>query len=160
MRDSQRERVYQAEFRLRGLYDTAELIGSRVVELDGVTLTLPPEAKFASIDSLQRYVDAVTGMVGEVRVRDRRTAHHAHYEAHSRTIAIPDRRVGWAMREIVVLHELAHHYTRTEHEGVAAHGPEFVNTFADLLGRVMGPETALAYRLLCSHSGAKERCGV
>lgn len=158
MRDSQRQRVYDAEFRLRGLYDTADVIGSRVVELDGVTLTLPPEAKFGCLDSLQRYVDAVTGAVGEVRVRDRRTAHHAHYEAAGRTIAIPDRRVGWAMRELVVLHELAHHYTRTEHSGVAAHGPEFVNTFADLLARTMGPEVGLAYRILCAHAGVKERC--
>lgn len=153
MRDDQRSRVYDAEFRLRELYDNAVALGNPVVELDGIPLTLPPEAKFGCLPSLQRYVDSVVG-AGEVRVRARRTSHHAHYERWTRSIAIPEGGRRWAMREIVVLHELAHHLTASEHSGVAPHGAEFVSVFSDLLGRVMGPETALAYRLLCRHAGA------
>ena len=155
-RDSQRERVYQSEFRLRSLYDNAVALGNPVVELDGISLTLPPEGKFGCVESVQRYVDRVVG-AGVVGVRARRSTRQAHYEPFTRTIAVPDGRDRWAMREIVVLHELAHHLTRSEHCGVAAHGPQFVSVFGDLMGRVMGAEVQLAYRLLCSHEGAKER---
>ena len=154
MRDSQRQRVYEAEFRLRDLYDTAEQIGNREVELDGIRLTLPPEAKFGCIESMQRYVDRV--MPG-VHVRARRGDTVAHAEPWHNVIAIPADRNRWACREIVVLHELAHIQQRSDHaHGTAAHGPEFVSTFTDLLSTTMGPEVGLAYRVLCSHAGAKE----
>ena len=154
MRDSQREKVYQAEFRLRELYDNAEQIGHRMVELDGIPLTLPPEGKFGCVESMQRYVDRV--MPG-VCVRARRGDRFAHAEPWARVIAIPADRDRWACREIVVLHELAHIATRSDHaHGTAAHGPEFVSTFTDLLSTIMGPEVGLAYRLLCNHSGARE----
>jgi putative metallohydrolase (TIGR04338 family) len=152
VRDSQREKVYQAEYRLRDLFDTAVKIGNPEVELDGIRLTLPPEAKFADMASIQAYVDRVIG-TGVVTVRERRSAQFAHYEPHNQVIAVPDAR--WAMREIVLLHELAHHVTHTEHMGMASHGPEFVYQFAELLGRVMGAEVGLAYRILCGHSGVK-----
>lgn len=156
MRDSQREKVYQAENRLCGIYDNAEQIGHRMVTLDGCDLTLPPEAKFGCIESIQRYVDTVVGR-GQVTVRERRGASVAHYEPWSHTIAIPNGRDRWACREIVVLHELAHHRTRSDHSGgVAAHGPEFVAALTQLLTDTMGPEVGLAYRVLCAHSGAKE----
>lgn len=154
-RDSQRERVYQAEYRLRSLFSTAEQIRNPVVELDGITLTLPPEGKFADLESIQVYVDKVIGTSGVVTVRERRSASYAHYQHYNRTIAVRDAR--WAMREIVLLHELAHHFTGVEHSGSAAsHGPQFVAVFTDLLGRVMGPEAGLAYRVLCKHEGVKE----
>lgn len=156
MRDSQRETVYQAEYRLRDLYDTAEMLGHRVVTIDGITLTLPPEARFGCIPSMQRYVDRVVGQ-GQIAVRERRGVAKAHYEPWARTIAIPNGRNRWACREIVVLHELAHHRTRSDHTGgVAAHGREFVGEFTQLLSDTMGPEVGLAYRVLCSHSGVKE----
>ena len=147
MRDFQRSKVYAAEFRLRDLYDIATRNDNPVVELDGITLTLPPEAKFGSIESLQRYVDRV---LPNVTVRAYRGESHAIAYSLRREIAIPDYTNRWAMREIVVLHELAHIET-----DVSGHGPEFVTTFTDLLGRVMGPEAALAYRILCDHAGVK-----
>ena len=156
VRDSQREKVYQAEFRLRDLYDTAVQIENYAVELDGIRLQLPPEAKFASIASIQSYVDRVIGK-GVVTVRERRGAAFAHYEPWSRTVAINTQlKRDWACREIVVLHELAHHMTRSDHTGVASHGPQFVGAFTQLLSDTMGPEAGLAYRVLCNHSGAKE----
>jgi putative metallohydrolase (TIGR04338 family) len=146
--------MYQAEYRLRELYDNTVALGNPVVELDGITLTLPPEAKFASAESLQRYVDRAVGP-RQIMVRIKRNG-SAHYERYTRTIAIPDTRCGWAMREIVVLHELAHHLTHNQHVDAASHGPEFAATFIDLLARVMGGEAALALRVLCKHSGARE----
>jgi putative metallohydrolase (TIGR04338 family) len=152
--------VYEAEWALRDLYDRAAQSGNPVVELDGISLTLPPEARFASVESLQTYVDKVTGMAGEVTVRERRGSSCAHYERGGHVIAIPMGRNRWACREIVVLHELAHHYSRSEHGVGGAHGPHFVNEFVKLLGRVMGVEIGLAYRLLCAHAGAREGVNV
>ena len=152
MRDSQREKVYQAEFALRDLYDTAVRIDSPTVVLDGIPLTLPPEAKFAGIADIQAYCNRVTTRqcVLPVDVRARKGVTKAHYQDGE--IAIPDQRVGWAMREIVVLHELAHYIAGPD----VRHGPRFVSTFIDLLSTIMGPEVGLAYRLLCNHSGARE----
>jgi putative metallohydrolase (TIGR04338 family) len=148
MRDSQREKVYQAEYRLREFYDTAERIGNPMVVLDGIPLTLPPEAKFASIESIQRYVDLVVGR-DKIAVRARKGVAKAHMEAGG-VMAIPDQRLGWAMREIVVLHEIAHHLAPGER-----HGPGFTAKYGQLLAETMGPETGLMYRILCSHAGAK-----
>lgn len=149
MRDNGRQKVYEAEFRLRHIYDTIAETGNPEVELDGIRLTMPPEAKFASVESIQDYRDKVIGMVHQVRpvrVRQRRGNRSAHYSAG--VIAIPDDRCGWALREIVVLHELSHHIAYG-----AGHGPEFIYTFTDLLSRVMGAETGLAYQILCRHEG-------
>ena len=78
----------------------------------------------------------------------------------ARVIAVPDGRNRWAMREIVVLHELAHHVTRMHNGGVAAHGPEFVSEFIDLMSAVMAPQVALAMRMICDIEGVKWRCKV
>lgn len=152
MRDSQRERVYQAEFRLRSIYDNIEQIGNPTVELDGIRLTMPPEAKFASIESVQSYCDRVLDLINcaqPISVRERRGTAKAHYEWSFNgggVIAVPMVGSRWALREIVVLHELSHHLAPG-----AKHGPGFVTVMNDLLGRVMGPEVSLAYKILCTH---------
>lgn len=151
-RDTGRERVYQAEFRLRRMYDVIAETGNPVVELDGIHLTMPPEARFGSVDSVQLYCDRVMDLIGHdqpVRVRERQGTAKAHYEwnwNHGGTIAVPVVGSRWAMREVVVLHELSHHLSPG-----AKHGPGFVTVMKDLLGRVMGPEVALAYTILCTH---------
>lgn len=156
MRDSQKQRVCQAEYLLRDLFDTAERISNREVTLDGIRLQLPPEAKFASIGSIQSYVDLVVGK-GAVTVRERKGGTMAHYEPFTKTIAICPTGSRWALREIVVLHELAHHLMHSEHTtSCAAHGPEFVATFTQLLADTMGAEVGLAYRVLCATEGARE----
>lgn len=152
MRDTGRERVYQAEFMLRGIYETIGATGNPVVELDGITLTMPPEARFASVESVQAYCDRVLALIGHdqpVAVRERQGTAKAHYEWNFATggcIAVPVVGSRWALREIVVLHELSHHLAPG-----AKHGPGFVTVMKDLLGAVMGPEVALAYQILCTH---------
>jgi putative metallohydrolase (TIGR04338 family) len=157
MKDAQKSKVYAAEQVLRVIFDRAVESGNPMVEVEGVALTLPPEAKFASVESVQAYCDRVTEMVGatKVRVRSRQGDTHAHYEAPG-VIAVPDGRNRWALREIVVLHELAHHLSRSRRE---AHGPEFVVAFIDLLSTVMGPEVGLAMRMIAGNTEVRQSVG-
>jgi putative metallohydrolase (TIGR04338 family) len=155
-RDTQRAKVYAAEEFVRTLFDRAAERGNRVVEFFGTQLTLPPEGRFASVAAVQRYVDEVLTHMGVQRpltVRARRGATAAHYE-HSddgATIAVPDRRSTWALRELVVLHEIAHHLCDAE----PPHGPEFVATFCDLAAAVMGPEVAHILRVVYAKEGVR-----
>lgn len=109
MRDSQRAKVYAAEEFVRTLFDRATEHGNGAIDFFGTALTLPPEARFASVESVRRYVDDVLAMpavrarwpaAGQLAVRARRGQTAAHYE--SGTIAVPDRHTTWALRELVV----------------------------------------------------------
>lgn len=163
-RDSQRSRVYAAEAFVRRLFDRAAEHNSRAVDFFGEPITLPPEARFGSLESLQRYVDEVLDLPGvlerwshpgPIAVRARRGAFAAHYEnADGRgAIAVPDHRgTGWALRELVVLHEIAHHL---DDSGGPAHGPEFVATFCALASAVMGPEAGHVLRVVYAKEGVR-----
>lgn len=151
MRDSQKQRVYNAEFIFRDISKQAADSGNPMVTMNGITVTLPPEARFANVETIQSYVDRVLQMPSviaafgksrPVKVRQRKGVTHAHYCMNE--IAIPDTRSQWALREIVVLHELAHHYSPRG----AAHGPEFASTFITLMDLVVGPEAALILRMI------------
>lgn len=157
-RDAQRAKVYAAEGFVRTMFDRAARRGSSAVDFFGTQLTLPPEARFASLDAVRRYVEEVLALpavrerwpaAGPVVVRARRGLTAAHYEADTATMAVPDRHTTWALRELVVLHELAHHLCA---DG-APHGPEFVATFGELAGTVMGPEVAHVLRVVYAKEG-------
>ena len=161
-RDTQRAKVYAAEEFVRTLFDRASEHGNRVVEFFGTALTLPPEGRFASVESVQRYADAVLAMpavqqrwagAGALAVRARRGATAAHYERDDAgaCIAVPDRRAAWALRELVVLHEIAHHLCDAE----PPHGPEFVASFCELCAAVMGPEVAHVLRVVYAKEGVR-----
>ena len=162
-RDSQRARVYAAEEFVRTLLDRAAEHGSPVVEFFGTQLTLPPEGRFGSVASVQRYVDEVLALpsvrrrwpgVSPLRVRPRRAATAAHYENRdgAGTIAVPDRDTAdWALRELVVLHEVAHHLCQAE----PPHGPAFVATICELTELVMGPELGHVLRVVYAKEGAR-----
>ncbi len=159
-RDAQRAKVYAAEGFVRTMFDRAAERNNRVVDFFGTQLTLPPEARFASADSVQAYVDDVLALPtvtanwpgrGPLRVRSRRGTTAAHYEraGDTATIAVPEGREAWALRELVVLHEIAHHLC----DAVPPHGPEFVATLRDLAAAVMGPEVAHVLRVVCANEG-------
>ena len=155
-RDTQRAKVYAAEEFVRTLFDRAAEHGNHVVEFFGTQLTLPPEGRFATVAAVQRYVDEVLDHVGADRpltVRPRRGATAAHYERtdDGATIAVPDRRSTWALRELVVLHEIAHHLCDAD----PPHGPEFVATFCELAEAVMGPEVAHVLRVVYAKEGVR-----
>jgi putative metallohydrolase (TIGR04338 family) len=147
--------VYAAEAFVRTLFDRAQSRGESTLEFFGTNITLPPEARFASVESVRRYVDDVLGhpAVGQrwpdaepLAVRSRRGCTASHYERGpgGATVAVPDRTTTWALRELVVLHEIAHHLCQCE----PAHGPEFTSTLCDLADAVMGPEVAHVLRVV------------
>ncbi|WP_205875909.1 TIGR04338 family metallohydrolase [Mycobacterium camsae] len=160
-RDSQRAKVYAAEEFVRIMFDRAAERGSPGVDFFGTQLTLPPEGRFASMASVQRYVDDVLALpavrrewpdVPALRVRSRRAAAAAHYENRDGlgTIAVPDRATAdWAMRELVILHEVAHHLCRVP----PPHGPDFVSTMCTLTALVMGPEVGHVLRVVYAKEG-------
>lgn len=158
VRDSQKAKVYSAENTLGWLYDHPEAGGT--VNLGGVVLQLEPEARFGDLAGIQAYVDRVTtmpaviaafGPSGPVRVRERKGSRKAHYSAGEIAIYTQGtNRQRWAMRELVVLHELAHHLDC--HHG---HGPSFAGTFVALLEIVMGPQVSLALKLLYAQEGVE-----
>jgi putative metallohydrolase (TIGR04338 family) len=162
VRDTQRAKVYAAEEFVRTLFDRADEHGNRVVEFFGTQLTLPPEGRFGSTVSVQRYVDDVLDMAAirerwpgrePLAVRARRGVTAAHYERadDGAGVAVPDGRTRWALRELVVLHEIAHHLCDAE----PPHGPEFIATFCDLAGVVMGPEVAHVLRVVYTKEGVR-----
>lgn len=162
-RDSQRAKVYAAEEFVRTLFDRAAEHGSPAVEFFGTQLTLPPEARFGSVGSVQRYVDEVLALpavrrqwpdVAPLSVRARRAATAAHYESRdgAGVIAVPDRDTAdWALRELVVLHEVAHHLCGAQ----PPHGPEFVATSCALAELVMGPEAGHVLRVVYAKEGVR-----
>lgn len=161
-RDSQRSKVYAAEQFVRTLFDRAGERGNRSLDFFGAHLTLPPEGRFGSVVAVQRYVDEVLAHptvrerwpgVEPLRVRARRGSRAAHYEwdGDGATMAVPERTDTWALRELVVLHEVAHHVSRIE----PAHGPDFVATFCALADAVMGPEVGHVLRVVYSKEGVR-----
>lgn len=178
-RDSQRQRLYDAETEFRKMIIRSH--DAPVVEIHGSKITLPVVRSFAEIEDIQRYVDKVLALnwvMNEyarsalpVKVRARKSDLSAHYSPLLREIAIPDKmsaqsgivkaRVAaggtaytprWAMNEIIVLHELAHHLT--EGRG-AAHGPEFVSCVLDLYKGIIGVEAAWILEMLFYDNGVQ-----
>jgi putative metallohydrolase (TIGR04338 family) len=162
-RDWQRSKVYAAEEFIRTLFDRAAEHGTRSVDFFGAQLTLPPEARFASVQAVQRYVNEVLALpavrqrwprTGSLAVRPRRAATAAHYENRdgAGVIAVPDlATAGWAMRELVVLHEIAHHLC----DAPPPHGSQYVATFCTLAELVMGPELGHILRVVYAKEGVR-----
>lgn len=141
---------------MRTMFDRAAQHSSRAIDFFGTQLTLPPEAKFGSVAAVQNYVDDVTARVetNPVTVRARRGTKAAHYEIDGAVIAVPEQDTTWALRELVVLHELAHHLCAQGPAADApAHGPEFVATYCGLCETIMGPEVGLVLRMVYAKEG-------
>jgi putative metallohydrolase (TIGR04338 family) len=145
--------VYTAEHGLRAMLDRSH--DAPTVCVHGSTLTLPVERKFACLESIQRYIDAVLNLnwvkaqyenaQHPIKVRERQGQRYAHYEPWTHVIAIPphERNRAWAMRELVVLHELAHHLDTGR-----GHSETFTDTFVTLVSELMGPEAGFVLRTL------------
>jgi len=131
------------------------------VRVDEEDFTPEVEAKFADLPSVQRYVDQVLAHLQSVGVTFAGRAHvavtvaprhghrMAHYQRVSATIKVPTEASGgkWAMREGVLLHELAHHLTDTD-----GHGWAFRDTHLRLLEAIGKPVTAvLLQRAYANH---------
>ncbi|HLS75937.1 MAG TPA: TIGR04338 family metallohydrolase [Nocardia sp.] len=165
-RDAQRARVYDAEQLVRGMFDRADEAGHRTVEFHGSLLTLPVERRFASVESVQHYADRVLALnwvrarwdraAVPVRVRSRAGAAAAHYDPARAELAVPLHTgdTAWALRELVILHELAHHLA-PDSGPLPPHGPEFCSRYLELTDGVIGPEAALLLRATLLDCGAR-----
>jgi putative metallohydrolase (TIGR04338 family) len=153
---SDTRRLYAAEDTLLFLLQNAGSPGHgptvSTVEFMGSSLTLPVERRFGDLAGVRAYLQEVrrrswghpdVPMPG-LRVRK------GHAKAHwaDGTIALPDGigERGWAMREVVVLHEYAHHVTWHVH-GSTGHGSAFQDVYAGLLEHAVGPEAAFVLRV-------------
>ncbi len=165
-RDTQRSRVYAAEEFVRTLFDRAAQHSSRAIDFFGAQITLPPEARFASVDSVQRYVDSVLALPavaaqwpytdngGGAGTAGR---HGRALRAHRRRRG--DRGAGprnagpyanwWCCMRWLTICAVV--------EG-RPHGPDFVATFCALAEAVMGAEAAHVLRVVYVKEGAKRVC--
>jgi putative metallohydrolase (TIGR04338 family) len=141
-RDSARRRVYDAEQVVWDMVDR----GADVLFHDE-RLMLAPDRKFGQVADVERYLDWLrkhawaAPQTPRPRVRLRRGAARATYTGPG-TIALPD--AGWARRELVVLHEYAHHMVWHESAGAeSGHGPRFCRTLAELVRQAVGPGAGL-----------------
>ena len=155
MTDRQKSKLYEAEQLLRRMYDNSVKSDNPAISVGGANLVLPPEVKFGSVASVQAYVDRVLempsvievfGTSNPITVRKRKGETKAHYSRYNQEIAVHDGRNNWGMRELVILHELAHHFTPTFAQ--EAHGAEFADTFITLVGLVMGSQAGLALLII------------
>jgi len=148
-RDGQRSRVYAAEAVWRAQLDAARA-GARELSVAGSVLVLPQELILGSLPAASAYLRRVEAEPAyrqsfpdapALRVRARRGAGRAHYEPPD-TIALPAPRTGprWALREAVVLHEVAHHVAGAP----LTHGPHFAAALLRLVAITLGDEAAFA----------------
>lgn len=155
--DQHKSLVYQGEFRVREMLDRANHPRTPApdVELFGTKVRLPRERKFASVETIQLYCDKVLALPSiqaefanakhPVRVRARKGSSFAHYQAGEIAIFMGEGgQTRWACREIVVLHELAHHLGRD------AHGPKFRYAFVKLVSAAMDPSVGFVLQA-CWH---------
>ncbi len=141
--DSLRPAVYRAEDQWSATMDR----GGRV-DFFGSMIMVPAQLRFGNLEDVQSYVDAVCRVhdLPAVRVRHRQGATRAHYEVkeHIRVIAVPTNHA-WAMRESVVLHEVAHHGCHTRHDTMR-HDAQFATTMLELVREQLGYEAELLLR--------------
>ena len=159
-RDSQRSRVYAAETTVRTLFDHAASTSGQV-EIFGSRFTLPGERKIVSLVSIRSYLDTIVAMntvrahyprAGlPITVRHRRGSTAAHYEPATATIAVPLHNRSM-LRELIVLHELAHHL-QPPHS--AWHGPHFTAILCHLVEIALGAEAAWLMRACLTDAGAE-----
>lgn len=152
MTDFQRGSLYHAEQFVRRTLEGLAVQEARTVDFYGSTLVIPDERKFGDIAGVQRYVDAVLDLnwvratwpqhaIRRINVRARRGNRFAEYQRLGSVLSVPPHKEGisWAMRELVILHEAAHHL---DPSGVH-HGPVFAGIFLRLVTEIIGPEVGL-----------------
>jgi putative metallohydrolase (TIGR04338 family) len=143
--------VYAVEDQWTALLDR----GGRV-DFFGAAVEVPCQRRFGDLAAVEAYLAWVLDHPGlgpaipPVRVRRRAGASRAHYEPATATIALPIE-AGWAARETVVLHELAHHLTceaqaPDPRSRRSWHGVEFRSTLCRLVEVAMGDGAALLLR--------------
>jgi len=150
MTDVQRARVYAAE-QVWALRLDAARRGARSATVAGSSLVLPRELLFGTLGAAQVYADARLDGWGlpPVVLRVRRGQAKAHFEAGRPAVIalpVPEHGEPWAMREAVLLHELAHHVSAGL-DGEPGHGPPFPARLLQLVRRALGDQAAFALQV-------------
>jgi putative metallohydrolase (TIGR04338 family) len=154
-RDGQRSRVYRAEDAWAARLDAARR-GAALATVGGSSVLLPAERRFGTLEAAADYAAAVLALpdvaaaapgIAPPALRVRRGVTAAHWEPPG-VIALPVPAHGepWAMRECVLLHELAHHVA-TLTGRARGHRPPFPAVLLLLVEAALGPEAALALRV-------------
>jgi putative metallohydrolase (TIGR04338 family) len=162
-RDAQRSRVYRAEDAWADRLDAARR-GAPSATVAGSRVLLPAERRLGSLEAAEAYaarvlaLPTVVGAVGPVpppALRTRRGVRAAHWEPPG-TIALPVPEHGepWALREAVLLHELAHHVAGTTGRA-HGHRPPFPALLLLLVEAALGPEAAFALRVDYGEGGVE-----
>lgn len=164
-RDPDRDAVYAAEEHVYSWLAAATPEQPRIT-VDGEEFTPEVEPRFTDPAAVATYVDQVLDHLRHtdrhyggreqlpVTVRSRRGHRLASYEPLTLTIAVPSSEVGgrWALRGLVVLHELAHHLDGGP-EDEPAHGPSFRATYLRLLEDIGQPVNAQLLHLAFDTEG-------
>jgi putative metallohydrolase (TIGR04338 family) len=154
-RDAQRSRVYRAEDAWADRLDAARRGAARAT-VAGSSVLLPAERRLSDLPAAAAYAERVLALPGVVaragvvpppRLRLRGGVRAAHWEPPG-TIALPVPVHGepWALRETVLLHELAHHVGETT-GACSGHRPPFPAVVLLLVEQVLGAEAAFALRV-------------
>lgn len=145
--------VYSAEDRLAEIFRNTAV--SRTTEIKGATLTLPDERRFGALETVQRYVDHAVKVcadvypVGPCEVMVGRSTLKRKAYWRDGKITLPRlETTDWAWRELVVLHEVAHHLTPWH-----GHDSIFAGAFVHLLNEMMGPEAGWLASVLYMDNG-------
>jgi putative metallohydrolase (TIGR04338 family) len=154
-RDAQRARVYRAEDGWAGRLDASRR-GATLATVAGSALVLPSELRFGAMAAAASYADhvlalpavlALAGRLPPPELRPRRGQRAAHWEQPG-VIALPVPRHGepWALRETVLLHELAHHIGETT--GLTAgHQAPYPAVMLLLVRAALGEEAAFTLQV-------------
>ncbi len=140
MTDTRKSSVYDAESVVLDMVDRRA-----DVEFHGARMTPDDDRKFGQVSDVARYLAWLRGHdwghpdVPPPVVRVRRGESKATWEAPG-TIAIPDSR--WARRELIILHEYAHHVVWHTWQD-SSHGARFCRVLADLVRNAVGQSTGL-----------------
>lgn len=155
VRDSQRARVYRAEDSWAARLDAARR-GAPLATVGGSRLLLPAERRFGTLEAADDWcaaalalpaVGAVVGELSPPQLRVRAGQRSAHWEPPGViALPVPVRGQPWALRETVLLHELAHHVGHLAQQATS-HSAPFPAAVLLLAGAVLGEEAAFALRV-------------
>ncbi len=139
-RDTSRAGVYSAEDQVIAVLDRGG-----VVDFHGSTFDVPRQRRFGDLTAASAYLNAVRRCswgysdTPAPNLRHRRGPGRAHWMAPD-TIALPQD-AAWAMTELVLLHEYAHH-VNWHHNGSSGHDQGYRDIMLNLVAEALAPQVA------------------
>ncbi|MQA12425.1 MAG: TIGR04338 family metallohydrolase [Pseudonocardiaceae bacterium] len=172
MASTQSQLFYRVENIIHDMVDRANAAGDRTVNLFGSQLQLPEERRFGNLEGVQRYIDGVRELNWVRQEWPERAAVRLRVvprqmkpgRGERLPVLYADGRISMPgddlrdsevyRRELVVLHELAHHFAY--HIEANHHGPEFLGVYARLVEEIIGPEMRLLMQMNWYEAGLRQ----